>query len=563
MNAPKAKDLFSDAASPKDSAIRMDEYTTELQKSVGNALTDPTQINAIREGQSTFAEAAGSSVAVLERLATNKSMAPDALAALNSALATQRLVDLNKDITLTSPLSTSFAAFDLEAPAKLLTPRPTPLRNKIARKKGVGTSHRMKRILGYTGTGTGGVGNVWPGVTESTTTAFGSISWQRGPKISYAADDLILPYNSYSLSDSVSWDANYSGSGYQDLRQLSSTSTLYATMLMEERMMLMARGTASGYSGALSAPTATITAPSAATGQVALANATYYIYVTADAGISGSGFGESIVPTVISQATSSQVLKIVIGTPVVGALGYNVYIGTSTGTANAKYQGTFKGTTAFVVGSGSTAAGDTLVYSTASTILASRANADTSAYATGYDGILATVLGANTGFNNAINTTFSTSNPGVEFQKVFAGLYDAVKGDPDEILLNGNDRKQLSDAIKNGSTANYRINLSQTDMGDYVGGAVIGAIHNETTGKLVNFTVHPWLPQGVAPVLSYTLPMADTEVSDVWANYMVQDYMGVQWPVNQFSYDFSTYFRGTFFCAAPAWNGVVSGIVAA
>jgi hypothetical protein len=44
---------------------------------------------------------------------------------------------------------------------------------------------------------------------------------------------------------------------------------------------------------------------------------------------------------------------------------------------------------------------------------------------------------------------------------------------------------------------------------------------------------------------------------------MVQDYMGIQWPVNQFSYDFSTYFRGTFMCYAPAWNGVVSGIVSA
>jgi hypothetical protein len=142
-------------------------------------------------------------------------------------------------------------------------------------------------------------------------------------------------------------------------------------------------------------------------------------------------------------------------------------------------------------------------------------------------------------------------------------MYDAVKADPDEIFLNGADRKQLSDAIKNGSTANYRINLSQDDMGNYVGGAVIGALNNEVTGKMVPLTVHPWLVQGVSPVVSYTLPIPDTEVSDVWANFMVQDYMGIQWPVTQFSYEFSTYFRGTFFCTAPAWNGAVSGIVKA
>ena len=564
LTAPKAADLFGDATSAKDAAVRMDEFSAEFAKSVGNAVTDPSAIMAIKSGGATFAEAAGDPVASLEALASNKSLSADALGALNNALASQRMAmqDIQKDISLTSPLSTSFAAFDLEAPAKLLTPRPTPLRNKIARKKGVGTSHRVKRITGYTGTGTGGQGQIWPGITETTTTTFGSINYERGPKISYTADDLILPYNSYSLSDSVSFDANFSGMGYQDLRQLSSTSTLYATMLMEERMMLMARGTASGYSGALSAPTPTVTAVSAGTGQVALANATYYVYVTADAGISSSGFGESIVSTVVSQATSSQALKIVVS-DIVGALGYNVYVGTTTGTANAKYQGTFKGNTAYVVGAGSAVVGDSLIYSTSSAVTAARANADTSAYATGYDGVLPTGLGPNSGALNDINTTFSTSNPGVEYQTVFSSLYDAVKADPDEIFLNGSDRKQLSDAIKNGSTANYRINLAQTDTGDYVGGAVIGGLHNEITGKLVPLTVHPWLPQGVSPVLSYTLPIPDTEVSDVWSNFMVQDYMGIQWPVTQFAYEFSTYFRGTFFCTAPAWNGAVSGIVKA
>jgi len=549
---PRAKDLFGDA-SPVDAAKRMEEYTETLGKSLSNASSVPGQAPA------------ADPITAIESLVANKSLTGDALAGLNSALASQRtaMQDIQKDISLTSPLSTSFAAFDLEAPAKLLTPRPTPLRNRIPRKKGVGTSHRVKRITGYTGTGTGGVGNTWPGITESTTTNFGSIAYERGPKISYAADDLVLPYNSYSLSDSVSFDANFSGMGYQDLRQLSSTSTLYATMLMEERMMLMARGTASGYAGALSAPTVTITKPSAATGQVALADSTYYVYVTADAGISGSGFGESVLTTVSSQTTSSQVLKLVI-TPVTGALGYNVYIGATTGAANAKYQGTIKGTTGYVVGSGSTSAGDTLVYSTTSAILASRASSDTSAYATGYDGILPTVLGANSGYNNRINTVFSTSNPGVEYQTVFASLYDAVKADPDLVLLNGNDRKQLSDAIKSGSTANYRLTINNPgEAGGTTYGSIVTGLQNEVTGKAVDLEVHPWLPQGVSPVLSFTLPIPDTEVSDVWSNFMVQDYMGIQWPVTQFAYEFSTYFRGTFFCTAPAWNGAVSGIVPA
>ena len=555
MENLKVQDLFNES-NPKVAAERHDEYLGELSKS----LSSPRPFVNGELGQDATKQ--------LESLALSKSLTPDALASLQTALTAQRgaVGDINKEITLTNPLGTSFAAFDLEAPAKMLTPRPTPLRNKIPRKKGVGTSRRVKRITAYTGTGTG-VGNLWPGITETTQNNFapgGATPFQleRGPQISYQADDLVIPYNSYSLSDQVSFDANFSGMGYQDLRQLSSTSTLYATMLMEERMFLYARGTASAFSGALAAPTGIVaSSPAAITGQTALASGVYYIYITANAGISGSGFGESIVSSVASETIASGDVLSLTWTAVSGAIGYNIYVGTATGTANCKYVGTAQGNSAVIQGAAAiNLSGDNFAFSTTGAA-ASRANADTSAYATGYDGILPTVLGANSGFNNNIDgALFSTSNPGVEYQKVFYELYNNVKADPDEILINGADRKQLSDAIKNGSTANYRLTLAQTDTGNYVGGATIGGLNNEITGKLVPITVHPWLQQGVSPVLSYTLPIPDTEVSDVWAAVNVQDYMGIQWPVVQFTYDFSTYYRGTFFCYAPAWNGAVSGI---
>jgi hypothetical protein len=571
FGAPTAKDMFADASSPKEVAERMDGFTEAISKSVQTALTDPSQVAAVKAGVMTFNQAAGNQGALamgqLESLASNKSLSPDALASLNSALLAQTTAtnSINKEITLTSPLSSSFAAFDLEAPAKMLTPRPTPLRNRIPRKKGIGTAHRVKRILGYTGTGTGGQGNIWPGITETGQNNFAPGSNNpyyliRGPQISYTADDLILPYNSYGLSDQVSFDANFSGQGYQDLRQTSSTSTLYATMLMEERMMLMARGTQSGYSGALAQPViAAVTGVAKTATESQLANGQYIVFVTANAGIASTGFGESIVSAQAAETTTgTQVIQVTLTAPVVGALGYNLYV-KSGSQATATYQGTFQGLTARLVGGTTVSTPNTIVYSTTGALV-TRAAADTSAYATGYDGILPTVLGPNTGFNNAINSTFSTANPGVEFQTAFAAMYENVKADPDEVLLNGNDRKQLSDAIKNGSTANYRLMVENPGEGGITYGSVVTALQNEVTGKALALTVHPWLPQGVAPIISYTLPIPDTQVSDVWANFLVQDYMGIQWPVNQFTYDFSTYFRGTFFCTAPAWNGAVSNI---
>jgi hypothetical protein len=353
--------------------------------------------------------------------------------------------------------------------------------------------------------------------------------------------------------------------GYEDLRQLSSTSTLYATMLMEERMMLMARGTASGYSGALAAPTVTAAATASVSPQVGLAAGNYYVKVTADAGISANGFGESILSAVTSPigVTAGDVIELTI-TPVVGALGYNIYVALGSSTnADLKYVGSAKSPTAVIQGAAAVGlTGNNFAFSTTGPA-ATRAAADTSAYATGYDGILPTVLGPNTGFNNAINAVFSNSNPGVEFQNVFAELYQNVKADPDMVLMNGNDRKQLSDAIKGGTTANYRLVINNPGVDGTTYGSIVTGLQNEVTGKAVDIMVHPWLNSGVAPVLSFTLPIPDTQVSDVWANFLVQDYMGIQWPVTQFTYDFSTYFRGTFFCTAPAWNGAVSGIVSA
>jgi hypothetical protein len=136
-----------------------------------------------------------------------------------------------------------------------------------------------------------------------------------------------------------------------------------------------------------------------------------------------------------------------------------------------------------------------------------------------------------------------------------------VKGDPDEIFANGHDRKQLSDTLKGANGNSYRINLQNSgDAHNAQIGALVTGVQNEVTGKMVDVTVHPWMPQGVMPIVSWTLPLPDSNVSDVWAVYNVQDYMGIQWPVQQFLYESSSYWYGTFICYAPGWNGAVMGI---
>ena len=569
MALPNAEVLFGDAPdAPRLSKAVVADKFDALMKAVDNA---PTRTLGPQDVTSAFSagrgidftqqprSAYGVLTKALEAPELTKGISAEALASVTSALDELKAQqpDLVKDITTSSPVSTGLVAFDLEAPAKMLTPRPTPLRNRIPRKKGIGTSHRFKRITGFTGTGTGGVGNIHPGIADTTQTNFApsgasqSLYYARGPKISYAGDDQVVPYSQFSVSDEVTWSAQYAGQGFQDIRQLSRTSLLYSSMLLEERMLLMGRGTASGFLGALSAPTGvSLAARSAAAGETGISGATtnVYVKVTADAG----DFGQSVLSSAANVAVSNgQVVDVTYTLPA-GALGARIYVSTGAsdpGDASRWYAGRSGYGTFTIQGALPT-----------SGTAASTVTADTSAYANGYDGILPIVTGANSGYTKQLNAALSTSSPGSEWQAAFASLYQAVKADPDRVLFNGSDRKQLSEALKGSSSSNYRLTVTQDEVSGVTLGDVVNTIVNEVTGKGVSVEVHPWMPQGNTAILSDTLPVPDSQVSEVWSVFNVQDLMGIDWPVTQFAYESSSYWFGTFFCYAPAWNGSVTGI---
>lgn len=467
--------------------------------------------------------------------------------------------------------------------AKLLAPRPTPLRNRIARRRGVGTAHQFKTITGFSGTGTGGVGLMRPGITESTTTQFGAINYLRGPKISYAGTQSSVPFIQFGVSDQVSWAAQYSGQGYEDLQQLSKTSVLYSSMLLEERMLLGGRGTSGSFSGALASPAVgSLSVAAAGTGEVGntATIATLYVAVTAV-----SIWGES-VPTIVSttglSAVSSGDVVVVPISPVPGALGYHVYVGTNNTISGGVYTGLYPAQIAQIATGlqpGLAAPGIIGTIPSAGTVRIQFTGAgtggapntgnnpgttDTTASATDYDGIVTYCTGPNAGYVKAINNTFAGAdgaNVGNSFGVAFDALYESVKADPDEILANGSDRKQVSDQLKLESSASYRItvdNASQAHNAQI--GALVTGVQNEVTGKMVDITVHPWLPQGTMPIISWTLPLPDSNISETFAVYNVQDYLQIVWPVTQFAFETSSYWYGTFVAYAIPWCGALTSI---
>lgn len=554
MPAPRPRDMF-DSDNPVEISSRFDAYTAELSKAISAPISAPGPFAqaAAADPMAQFQQSLGSDV-------ITKAISAETVESIRTQLAN---ADLVKDINLTNPLAGNLVAYDLEAPAKMLAPRPTPLRNRIARRKGVGTAHQFKRITGFTGSGSGGVANMRPGITESTVTRFGTPDnsagpqYLRGPKISYAGDQVSVPYLQFGVSDQVSFAAQYSGMGYTDIQQLSQTSVLYSSMLLEERMILGGRGTASGFAGAVAAPSGTVTvaARTLVAGEAGLTGVTTNVYVKVT---SESVWGESTVYATAGNgaATNGQVVDVTVANVPAGATGMRVYVGTgaSQPADSALFYAGRTGSNKFVVQGAIPTSGRAI----------SDVTADTTASAGDYDGLLTYCTGASSGYVKRLNGTLST-NPGNEFNVAFAAMYEANKADPSEVLMNGLDRKQLSDLIKtNSNTSGYRITVNNADEAHNATlGTLVSGLQNEVTGSFVDITVHPWLPQGNAPIVSWTLPMPDSNVSDVFAIYNVVDYQGIVWPTTQFAFETSSYWYGSMVAYAPGFCGAITGIQAA
>ena len=514
---------------------------------------------------------AGNDAAKLNALATRlegltKGLDADQAAEVTSQLDTLKgfIGDLNKDITVASP--GNLHPYDLEAPAKQLVPRFTPLRNELPRQKGQGTAREFRRILGYSNTGLGGVANLTPffnSESDSGTPTFGQLALRRGQKISYAMDVKTVGYVEMSLSDMVTYKAYFSDLGFEDVRSLSQMALLWSHLLGEERAMLYGRGSGSGYEGAVAAPTLGTLASGSANSSGF--GTTEFVKVT-----SYTGQGESLpsAEATSSTLTAGATLIIPLTTQPTGAIAYGVYISTTTNTE------TFQG---FYVPNDAT--GTKLVIPALVTGGATVPVADGSANANGYDGFLSVLSDpANAGYFAKFGTTYAGTNIPTVFnsasgftsygdkpwQDAFAALYASVYADPEEVWVAAPQRRQLTDFMRNATngTAAYRITLSEGEAGSMTVGGMVSGLANESspTSRITDLRVHPYMPVGASFIRSRVLNIPDSGIGDTTAVTSVQDYMSVDWPQIQFTYDASTYWLGTLVHYAPKWSGAITGL---
>jgi hypothetical protein len=620
--APTPSQLFSDRSGAAV-AERFEEYKAELNKSLSRSDEGRDAFvrgqGLVKNAQAPQADRAAHDerMATIERL--SKSLTPDQLAGMQGELDGLR-GSLAKDWDASFPASgtmtlpTQLAPIDLEAPAKLLVPRETPLVNMMPRNNtGKGSAVQFRRITGWTNSGVGGIPDILPFMSsefpsaQSTSNlppfggyantsggvASGGLGLRRGQKITYASDSKVVNYTEMGLSDSVSWKAEFIGQGFQDIRQLSATALLWSHKMGEERALLYGRGpTANGYTGPITAPTG-LTAASATTGG-GIAAATYSVLVTAV----GSG-GESAPSNIITTTaigTSTGTLTYTFPALPAGATGWNLYaLNASTGQF---FFQTFvpAGYPSWVL----------TAYSSSS-VTTPYNGVDSTANPNGYDGLLTILLNpAQAGYvgtyvgnstpANSLNSiggqTFGAVAQGDKpWQTAFQVLYGAstepgnygmdsgapswlwnqgtaygqkLLSDPDQVFVDGAVRAAMGYYVRNaaGGSSAYRITMQTNEAtGGLEVGGIVNGIANQVTGKMVNFDVHPYMPPGASIIWSKTLPVPDSEIANTFEVRNVQDYMLQPWPVIQYTYDASTYQLGTLVPYAPAWSGGLVGLV--
>jgi hypothetical protein len=441
----------------------------------------------------------------------------------------------------------------------------------------MGSSRRAKPILGVSGSQTGGsVGNVvdlaiaeFPGGVQPP-------NWpgQLPGSGSQSAVDLNVPYRFWGLSESLSWLAQFAGQGFEDIAALANLILLQEFMMGEEYADICA--TSANVTGPASPATAG-TARAASTGETPITGAggsTIYVRLTA-----ANFYGETASSTALTVGSVTNGTSVVdFSTPAAGlpagALYWNVYIGTGAadpGAAASFFYGRVAGAKLTVQGA-----------------LPTTAAAPTADTGTGnalrQEGIVPTLDGksAAAGIYPSVGGGapidwqggyISTAPPGstltndlvaTALQQVWDGP-GAFRANPSELLCEGGDAKRLADSILAASAAQaaYRLFIDQGEVSSIRAGAAVSEIQNPITRDVVRLTVHPFWSQGMIVGLSYTLPHAYSNVSNVWEMTLVQDYLSISWPVIDATFRYSIFQYGSMVCYAPMYNFIVKGISAA
>ena len=502
--------------------------------------------------------------------------ASEILALLKTAQAAPIMDELAKNFVQNNTATQGLQLYDLEAPAKLLIPVLTPLRNIIPRRvTGFGSQANWKAITGIN------TANQRAGVSEG----------NRGGLITQTTAEYLAAYRMWGLENNVTFESDLAGDGFMDLKALAVQQLLQSLMIQEERLDL--GGNTSVALGITPTPTNVVgTAGSMATAAtasvicVALGPQAYLDVAGHNDGVTGQVFDPTvaIVPGQIvktntdastdtfgggsAQKSTAQTANVTGPTgsiastvaPVKGAWGYAWFVGSTAGTERLAAITSINS----VVLTSFPATGQ--LASTLTGVDSSTSNLE-------YDGLFAQ---ASKSGSNAYYATLATGVAGTgtaltsdgaggiaDFELAFATFYNRYRLSPTRIFVSSQECINITKKIiANGGAPLLRFTMDASKIADgkIAAGAVIGSYLNKVMNVDIPIQVHPLLPPGT--ILFYTdqLPYPMNGVADVVRKKLRRDYYQMEWPLRSRKYEYGVYADGVLQHYAPFSLGVITNI---
>ena len=462
--------------------------------------------------------------------------------------AIQRLAELRNGGLSKAGISTAagLVFYDLEAEAKLLYPVIAPIRKRMPR---IG-----KREAGQ------GLAVHWNIITDPNSAGISSElgEGQRGGVLTPATAAKISTYHGIGFENAVTWEAEYAGEGYDDIRGIAQRTSLDSLILAEEPKLLWGNGP-TGY--LLGQPSAAPTGTGSATGGSLATSATYYLYA-APLTLQGVGFTKKagLVVTTVSRpnadgtvlnynggagilsAASAAIAVTSAGSvgsiaaavaPVKGAAGYAWFIGSSAGAANAYFWGVSNICTATITSLPTT--GQTAAYT--------GYNVDYSQNQYSFDGLITQALTANGYYGSLAGATLTPdgANGCIEVETVLKYFWDTYKTSPTRMYVGSGVLRDLTKCVANAGTQDgnlgYRLNMPNTVdavTGGLVAASVIQVYVNKYAwggAKPIPVELHPNMPDGYIFFDCEINPYPTANIPIARAVRTRRDYFMVAWPV--------------------------------
>lgn len=483
--------------------------------------------------------------------------------------------NLAKAWTQPGSTTTGLATYALEAPAKLLFPVLTPLRNDTPRVGGGrGTADNWRAITGINTT------NIDAGVTEG----------RRGGVISHTTADYTQGYKGIGLEDNVTFEADYAAEGFDDVKARAMQGTLWSTMIQEEKILLagnndLALGTTP--TPTLSTATTGGTLANAAAASVICVALTQNGWQTASvsaAGVRGQvsrtnadgtvdtyGGGsaqQSANATIATTGSNTSTVSASV-TAVNGAYAYAWFYGASAGAERIVAI-----TTINSVKITAAPAGDNQLASAIT-----NPAADNSTNSTIFNGYMTFAMKPGSGaYINTLPTgtagtgtvlTSGTDGSIPEIDQVLQYMWDTWRISPDEIWVASQQAKDIRAKILAGganSAARFVFDMKQESLRggtmaiSYLNPFGMPAGSDYAQGKELPIKIHPDMPPGTIYFRTKMLPYKLSNVGNIAEVKTRRDYYAIEWPLRTRLYEYGVYADEMLKCYAPFSYAVLRNI---